>query len=175
MHKRHVALLLSACLILVFDAVTAASQAHPNAASDGNTLTLKDGWELQSSATVDKGGGAISSASFEPKGWHEVSVPTTVVAAMVKEKTYPDPYFGMNLRKLPGMTYPVGENFSNIAMAQDSPFIVPWWYRKQFEIPANFKGKTLWLDFDGINYRANIWLNGKQIANSDDVAGAWRT
>ncbi len=38
-----------------------------------------------------------------------------------------------------------------------------------------FKGKTIWLNFRGINYRANIWLNGKQIAKSDDVAGAWRT
>ena len=33
----------------------------------------------------------------------------------------------------------------------------------------------VWLKFDGINYRANIWLNGKQIANSNEVAGAWRT
>ena len=41
--------------------------------------------------------------------------------------------------------------------------------------PAGFKGKSIWLNFRGINYRANIWLNGKQIANSDDVAGAWRT
>src|SRR5207253_9240348 len=49
------------------------------------------------------------------------------------------------------------------------------WYRKEFLIPANYKGKALWLNFHGINYKANIWLNGKQIANSDDVAGAWRT
>src|SRR5258708_35194717 len=36
-------------------------------------------------------------------------------------------------------------------------------------------GKSIWLNFAGINYRSNIWLNGKQIAKSDDVAGAWRT
>ena len=51
----------------------------------------------------------------------------------------------------------------------------PWWYRKQFAVPASYKGKTVWLKFNGINYRANIFLNGKQIAKSDDVAGAWRT
>ena len=73
------------------------------------------------------------------------------------------------------MTYPIGANFSNIPMQPDSPFAVPWWYRKQFTLPAAYKGKTLWLNFGGINYRANIWLNGKQIAKSDDVAGAWRT
>src|SRR5437899_6242626 len=81
----------------------------------------------------------------------------------------------MNLRSAPGVTYPIGANFSNIPMQPDSPYIVPWWYRKEFLIPANYKGKTLWLNFHGINYKANIWLNGKQIANSDDVAGAWRT
>jgi exo-1,4-beta-D-glucosaminidase len=37
------------------------------------------------------------------------------------------------------------------------------------------QGKTVWLNFKGINYRANVWLNGKQIANSNDIAGAWRT
>ncbi len=41
--------------------------------------------------------------------------------------------------------------------------------------PPSYKGKTIWLKFNGINYRADIWLNGKQIAKSDDVAGAWRT
>ena len=41
--------------------------------------------------------------------------------------------------------------------------------------PLIFKGKTVWLNFKGINYRANVWLNGKQIANSNDIAGAWRT
>ena len=81
----------------------------------------------------------------------------------------------MNLRQFPGVTYPIGANFSNIPMQPDSPFVVPWWYRKEFALPASFKGKTIWLNFRGINYRANIWLNGKQIAKSDDVAGAWRT
>jgi exo-1,4-beta-D-glucosaminidase len=60
-------------------------------------------------------------------------------------------------------------------MQQDSPFMVPWWYRKAFTIPESYRGKTIWLDFGGINYRANIFLNGKQIANKDQVAGAWRT
>ncbi|OLE12540.1 MAG: hypothetical protein AUG89_07275 [Acidobacteria bacterium 13_1_20CM_4_56_7] len=87
----------------------------------------------------------------------------------------PDPDFGMNLRKLPGMDYPIGANFSNIPMQQDSPFMVPWWYRKVFTLPQSYKGKTIWLDFAGINYRANIFLNGKQIAKKEDVAGAWRT
>jgi exo-1,4-beta-D-glucosaminidase len=93
----------------------------------------------------------------------------------VKDKTLPDPFFAMNLRQFPGVTYPIGGNFSDIAMQTDSPYAVSWWYRKAFTVPASYTGKTVWLNFKGINYRANLWLNGKQIANSNDVAGAWRT
>src|SRR3974377_1781019 len=60
-------------------------------------------------------------------------------------------------------------------MQRDSPFAVAWWYRKAFTLPADYKGKTIWLDFNGINYRANIWVNGKQIATLQQVAGASRT
>ena len=81
----------------------------------------------------------------------------------------------MNLRQYPGVSYPVGGNFSNLPMPPDSPYAVSWWYRKEFSLPKDFAGKTVWLNFRGINYRGNIWLNGKQIANSDQVAGAWRT
>ncbi len=139
------------------------------------TLVLSDGWRLQSSCKVDQTGDVVSTPGFQPKAWYPVKLPTTVVAALVENKVYPDPYFGMNLRSFPGMTYPVGIPFSSQRMAQDSPFIIPWWYRTEFSLPLAYKSKTVWLKFNGINYRANIWLNGKQIAKSDDVAGTWRT
>ncbi len=149
-------------------------QQPPNRHSQA-ALILNDGWTLQSLYKVDTPGELVSNLKFLPRGWYPTSVPTTVVAALVNNKRYPDPYFGMNLRKLPGMTYPIGQTFVSLPMAQDSPFIVPWWFRKEFTIPKSFGGKTIWLKFNGINYRANIWLNGKQLAKSDDVAGAWRT
>src|SRR5438876_7079432 len=145
---------------------------HPRMES---TLSLREGWSLQSSSKVDEKGETLSSPGFQPKNWYTVTVPTTVVAALVEHKVYPDPFFGTNLRTFPGVTYPIGTNFSNVPMQQDSPFIIPWWYRKEFVLPATLKGKSIWLNFGGINYRANIWLNGKQIGKSDDVAGAWRT
>jgi exo-1,4-beta-D-glucosaminidase len=138
-------------------------------------FALHDHWTLQTSAKVETKGEVISTTAFVPKGWHDVTVPTTVVAALVQDKTLPDPFFGMNLRQFPGVTYPVGGNFSLIPMQTDSPYAVSWWYRKQFAAPAGYAGKTAWLNFRGINYRANVWLNGKQIADSNDIAGAWRT
>src|ERR1700691_2099234 len=138
-------------------------------------LILRDHWTLESSAKVEAQGEIVSTAAFVPKGWHNATVPTTVVAALVADKTLPDPFFATNLRQFPGVTYPIGANFSNTAMQPDSPYAVSWWYRNRFSAPASYAGKTVWLNFKGINYRANVWLNGKQVANADDIAGAWRT
>jgi exo-1,4-beta-D-glucosaminidase len=165
-------MLLSSSFFLAAEAPGSKSS-NSNAQSD--RLVLRDSWALQSSAKVDSAGDVISTTAFSSKGWHDVTVPTTVVAALVKDKTLPDPFFATNLRQFPGVTYPIGGNFSNITMQPDSPYAVSWWYRKQFAAPASYAGKTVWLNFKGINYRANVWLNGKQIANSNDIAGAWRT
>jgi exo-1,4-beta-D-glucosaminidase len=164
--------------LLVSHLVLAADNpaAKPPGAAPQAELALHDHWTLQTSAKLETAKGeVISTTAFVPKGWHDVTVPTTVVAALVKDKTLPDPFFGTNLRQFAGVTYPVGGNFSLIAMQPDSPYAVSWWYRKQFAAPAAYAGKTVWLNFKGINYRANVWLNGKQIADSNDIAGAWRT
>ena len=137
-------------------------------------VQLRAGWQLQSSCQSSTTGGQISTPGFQTIGWHPISVPSTVVAALVADGTYPDPDFGMNLRKIPGTTYPIGANFANLPMSKDSPFACSWWYRKEFTIPKDFSNRTAWLHFDGINYRANIWLNGKKFADAKDVAGSYR-
>ncbi len=152
-----------------------ANYAQTGSKSADSKFPLNDGWAVQSSARVPEKGEAIATPSFQPKDWIQATVPTTVVAAQVKSGLLPDPSYGMNLRQYPGVSYPVGGNFSNMPMPPDSPYAVSWWYRKEFTLPKDFAGKTVWLNFRGINYRGNIWLNGKQIANSDQVAGAWRT
>jgi exo-1,4-beta-D-glucosaminidase len=138
-------------------------------------IVLDRGWALQSSRKVAEGGERISSPSFHATGWYRTSVPSTVVAAQVAAGEFPDPYFGMNLRQLPGMTYPIGLNsFNNVPMDETSPYACSWWYRTEFPLPAGWAGKTVWLRFQGINYRANVWLNGRKIADAGNVAGAYR-
>ena len=167
---------LSFIFIILLCGTSPAQVRAANVTSGPETvIRLRDGWRMQSLYKVEASGSVVSTPGFQDASWYPVSVPTTVVSALLKLKQYPDPDFGMNLRKLPGVTYPIGENFSNIPMRQDSPFMVPWWFRKSFLLPASYKGKTIWLHFGGINYRANIFLNGKQIGTYDDVAGAWRT
>jgi exo-1,4-beta-D-glucosaminidase len=119
----------------------------------------------------------LSAVSYQPPAhaWQATAVPTTVLAAQVAAGEFPDPYFGRNLRSIPGTDYPIGKIFSRLAMSPNSPYACPWWYRTRFTVPRMARGKTLWLRFAGINYRANIWINGKQLATSNDVAGAYRT
>ena len=145
----------------------------PAARADGAT-TLREGWSVQSSAKVSEGGETVSTPSFDASSWYKASAPNTVFAVLVENGVYKNPYFGMNLRSVPGVSYPIGSEFANQEMPEDSPFAVPWWYRKEFEVPAAYKGRTVWLAFRGINYRADIWINGKKVAGSDQVVGAFR-
>ena len=102
------------------------------------------------------------------------TVPSTIVAAQVAAGVIKDPFYGMNLRKLPGMDYPLGSMFSNLAMLDSSPYKCGWWYRTEFRLPPGFANHSVALHLDGVNYRADVWLNGKQIASKNDIAGTWR-
>jgi len=143
------------------------------AAAASTTLQISSGWRIQSSAKVTAGGDAIATPGFDASTWHPATVPTTVVAALVANGEYPDPYFGTNLRSIPGTTYPIGAQFANLPMPADSPFNRSWWYRAEFTAPAVAARGATWLHFDGINYRANVWINGQLIASKDAVAGAY--
>lgn len=142
--------------------------------AQSTTLPLHEGWKVQSGCKVQANGDVISTAAYLPAGWYSAVVPSTVLAVLVDNNVYPDPYYGMNLRSLPGMTYPVGAIFTNLPMAADSPFACPWWYRTEFRTPASYRGQNVFLHFDGINYRATIWLNGHRVAGPDRVVGAYR-
>jgi exo-1,4-beta-D-glucosaminidase len=146
----------------------------PAAAATATRMELHQGWTLQSSCKVSQGGEVLSTDAFKPLGWIAATVPSTVLAAQVAAGEFPDPYFGENLRKIPGTSYPIGQNFAEHAMPKDSPYACSWWYRTEFRLPQDYLGRVVWLHFDGINYRANIWLNGRKLADAMNVAGAYR-
>lgn len=139
-----------------------------------NPVQIHEGWQIQSACKVKAGGAELSSTGYQPKGWIQAAVPTTVVAAQVAAGILPDPYYGMNMRKLPGSDYPIGKFFSNLEMPKGSPYRCGWWYRREFEVPASTQGQTTWMHFGGINYRADIWIDGQLVANSKQIAGAYR-
>jgi exo-1,4-beta-D-glucosaminidase len=131
-------------------------------------------WQMQSSCVDHSSGEAISTPGFAAKGWHSAEVPGTVVGALVSDKTLPDPNYAMNLKAFPGVMLAGEEPFSNRDMPADSPFRCSHWFRLEFDTPREYASRQVWLHFLGINYRANIWVNGKKIADSADVAGAYR-
>lgn len=140
----------------------------------GSSLLLREGWAIQSSAKVRETGEVISTPGFKPRDWYPATLPSTVLSALVKNRVYANPYVGMNLRSIPGTSYPIFSDFSELLMPPGSPFLDSWWFRTDFRLPADYRGKTLWLNFDGINYRANVWMNGRKIASAEKWAGTWR-
>src|SRR3989441_4301644 len=139
-----------------------------------SVVSLNYGWQIQSSCEAKATGQQISTPGFEATGWHKTTVPNTVVGTLVDDKTYPAPMYGMNLKKLPGMNYSDKSFFALQDMPEGSPFRCSWWWRTEFAVKPPFSGEHFWLHFPGINYRANVWVNGKKIADAKDVAGTYR-
>jgi exo-1,4-beta-D-glucosaminidase len=157
-------------------ALTAALALPAAALAQKDATQLRDGWRLQSACTLHASGEAISTPGLAVTDWQTVRVPSTVLAAQVANKIVPDPFFGMNLRSIPGTSYPIGHNFSNLPMPQDSPYNCGWWYRTEFAVaPGAEHDKRTWIHFGGINYRGEVWVNGHRIADGTTVAGAYRT
>jgi exo-1,4-beta-D-glucosaminidase len=126
--------------------------------TESHRMILKDGWQMQSVTKDASPGSAISQTKFVPKGWYKVTVPTTIIAGLLANKVYDfDPFMGMNFEKL-----------------KDPALDKPWWFRKAFAMPPGEKGKTVILKLHGINYKANIWLNGTKIADSTETMGPFR-
>ena len=121
-------------------------------------MVLRDGWEMQSALVVPATGDAVSRAGYSAAGWYKVSVPTTIIAGLLANKVYDfDPFYGMNFEKL-----------------KDPKLDAPWWFRKEFMLSAATKGKDVVLRLHGVNYKANVWLNGVLIADSSRVMNPFR-
>lgn len=137
----------------MFTAVTNAAINSPK-----RVITLSDHWLIQSSKYLNVSGENISADSFVTEGWHKAVVPSTVLGTLVNDGIFKNPFQGRNLSAIP-----------------DSLFSRSWWYRTSFPLPRkadNFNHVTL--KFLGLNYKANIWLNGKLIASGDSVYGGFR-
>ncbi len=143
----------SSCLVLCL--MLALGCAHTIPPPVPRTLALDRGWTIQSSAIATAGGREISTPKFDTAGWTPTTVPSTVLAALVRNGAVEDPFVGRNLEKIPA-----------------ERFAVPWWYRHEFWIEAAPPDGRL--VFEGINYSAEVWLNGVRVAGRDEITGAFR-
>src|ERR1700761_2527161 len=133
-------------------------------------------FDLQSSAIIHAGGDSLSSPPYDtPNAWFPVTVPSTVLTGLVANKVYPDPYIGMNNMLIPAASDSFNhqyhlEQYSHLP-GQPNPWKKPYWYRTVFNVPAADKGRHFQLIFKGINYRAEVWLNGRMLADSARMVG----
>jgi len=118
---------------------------------------LAEGWSIQAEAEVAESGAAVSTTGFYAGGWFATSVPSTPMATLVANGLYPDLYLGTNLEDV-----------------DTGQFKGPWWYRTEFEVSTEDAVKVARLQFAGINYAADIWLNGEQLAARNIMVGAFR-
>ena len=108
----------------------------------GPETLSEEGWKIQRASEVFADGAAVSSPGFDVSGWLPATVPGTVLANYIRAGAVPDPAYG--------------DNWSQIS---DSFFNSDFWYRKEFDY-SHSAGKRAFLDFDGINWKADLWLNG---------------
>lgn len=114
---------------------------------------ISDGWEMTDGKTAMASNKSIFDPQYSTSAWYNATVPGTVLTTLVNQGVYPDPYFGLNNMNIP-------ESLSR----------TDWWYRCKFTVPKDIDGNQLRLLFNGINYKADIYLNGKCLG---DMKGAF--
>lgn len=119
-------------------------------------------WVMKKAADVHAAPEQISKPGYIEADWQPAIVPGTVLNSLVHNKVYPEPYFGLNNKLSTGLIPDI---------AQTGRDFYTYWFRTEVLVPATFKDKNIWLQVDGINYRAEVWVNGTMVAN---VAGMFQ-
>ncbi len=109
-----------------------------------DTWLIEGGWRLQAAPLIAADGAAVSQPSLDASRWMAAVVPGTVLTTMIERGIYPDPEYGLN-----NLAIPESLNKQN------------YWYRVELKSPDGLSGKHLSLTFQGINYKAVVWLNGQ--------------
>jgi len=131
-------------LLALFAALPAEAAAFPQ------PLTLASGWQLQDVAKVPEPAAQVSAAGFNSTGWYAATVPGTVLTTLVNNHVYPEPLYGENDRT---------------DIIPESLVHTSYWYRTLIRVPKSYKDRHVWLNFDGINYSADVWVNGAKMGS----------
>ncbi|MHB8851745.1 MAG: glycosyl hydrolase 2 galactose-binding domain-containing protein [Ignavibacteriaceae bacterium] len=148
-----------------------------NTVAKNNDIILSK-WQLKSTVLENSDGKEISTGHFKDTSWFKVDVPTTVLNGLVKNGVYPDPRLDMNNYLIPDISDKFNAKFHlsqySYLPNHENPWKKPYWFVNKFRIPSNEKGKKVWLNFNGINYRGEVWLNGIKITDTSEMVGMFR-
>jgi hypothetical protein len=160
---RHVRLLASAysaagrgCVLSEFEVYGSLPADPPPAAEfspcgDGSIILSGGNWKLENAMFVDTAPTNIAQAGFDDSNWLPAVVPGTVLGSYLALGAIPDPWYGDQMSQI-----------SEAFFSRND-----FWYRSHFVIPADDAGRHLWLNFDGINWKAEIFLNGTAVGRID--------
>ncbi|TGY38739.1 glycoside hydrolase family 2 protein [Bacteroides caecimuris] len=112
-------------------------------------------WKMIKAGDATDPGEKISLSNYATANWMPAIVPGTVLNSLVYNQKYPEPYYGIN-NKIESKLIP--------DISQTGRDFYTYWFRTDFTVPQSFKGKTVWLQLDGINYRAEVWVNGNLLS-----------
>jgi len=129
-------------------------KAAPAIQLDGRLELAGGAWRLQRDSLVSADGTALSQPGFNDQDWLPATVPGTVLTSFFDDGAIADPNYGDN----------------QLAIS-DSFFYADFWYRNQFVIASPPPGHRVWLNFDGINWKADIFFNGEKLGHIDGAFG----
>lgn len=119
-------------------------------------------WLTIPASDLDAAPGKMSQPGFDTAGWLPAIVPGTVLSNDVHNGLLPEPYFGLNNKIQNGLIPDLAE------VGHD---YYTRWFRTEFEVPADYAGKQIWIQLDGINYHAQVWINGHLLST---ITGMFR-
>ena len=135
--------------------------------SAAQSIELKD-WQMINSSEI----------GTKEEKWYDVQVPSTVLGTLVKQGVYPDPRIGLNNYQIPDVSDEFNQKHDlakyNYLKSGRNPWQDPYVFRSEVNIPSSYKGKKIWLTLYGINYRADISVNGVKVADKNDIVGMFR-
>lgn len=138
------------CLACWLKPVSAEEQALLAIPEPGEKTLIHSDWYARKANEVKMDGNRLSAAPLDKTGWLPARVPGTVLTTLLENHMYPAPEFGLNNNLIPDI-HEVGNDFYT------------YWFTRQFTINNLPEGRNVWLNFRGINYKAEIFLNGKRI------------
>ena len=117
-------------------------------------------WKMIKAGDATDPGEKISLSNYATTNWMPAIVPGTVLNSLVYNQKYPEPYYGIN-NKIESKLIP--------DISETGRDFYTYWFRTDFTVPQSFKGKTVWLQLDGINYRAEVWVNGNLLSTMNGM------
>lgn len=150
MMNRRIYLFCWLCLACWLKPVSAEEQALLVIPEPGEKTLIHSDWYARKANEVKMDGNRLSAAPLDKTGWFPARVPGTVLTTLLENHMYPAPEFGLNNNLIPDI-HEVGNDFYT------------YWFTRQFTINNLPEGRNVWLNFRGINYKAEIFLNGKRI------------